>query len=254
MKLVLVQPVLSASDDAGNMEEIRRIVGEFSPGLAADDLVLLPEHFIFTDDPGVYDEFIAEAASTAGCAVVGGSHHRRMKGAKINYGAVVSPANKKLAEYSKLRPYFNEQKHVTPGDFTGEFTINKKNVLVLVCADFWYADIILRAARTPDLILVPALSVSRKPSPGYSRSLWKHLAVSRAYEFGVFVGISDWSDGSLLPKYRTSGAAGFADPTSPDPEKFFTPVPSGGALVTDLNFGAIDDFREDRRMRGFFWK
>lgn len=262
MRLILLQPVLSAHDDAGNRAAILRLLGGPLPGPggrpslrpAADDLLLLPEHFIFTDDPGAYDAFVAEAAALAGCTVVGGSHHRKVNGRKINYGAVVRPDGTRLAEYSKLRPYFNEQSHVEPGDSFGEFSIGGKNVLVLVCADFWYSDLVLKAKAAPDIILVPALSVSRKPDPYYSRALWRHLAVARAYEFGAFVGISDWDDASSLPKYRTSGVAGLADPVTTVPGKFFTSVDAGGATVFDLDFPAIGAFREDRRMRGFFWK
>ncbi|HLF14150.1 MAG TPA: hypothetical protein VI932_04605, partial [Bacteroidota bacterium] len=137
MKLVLLNPVLTAPEDAANMEAIRRLVKWFSPresdrtppagippgprSLGPDDLLLLPEHFIFTGDPRVYDAFVTEMAALAGCTVVGGSHHRKMNGRKINYGAVVRPDGTTIVEYSKLRPYFNEQSHVVPGDAFGEF-------------------------------------------------------------------------------------------------------------------------------------
>ncbi len=254
MRLVLLQPALKAPDDSANLEAIRRVVGGLGQRLAPDDLLLLPEHFIFTDVPRSYDEFVAETAARTGCTVVGGSHHRKMDGRRINYGAVVRPDGTKLAEYSKIRPYFNEQNHVVPGDSFGEFSIGGRNVLVLVCADFWYSDLILKATVAPDIILVPALSVSRKPDPYYSRSLWRHLAVTRAYEFGAYVGISDWDETSVLPKYRTCGVAGLADPVTTVPGRFFTSVDAGGAAIFDLDFAAVEAFREDRRMRGFFWK
>jgi len=254
LKLALVQPVLSAGDDTANMEEIRRIAAAVSPQLGAGDLLLLPEHFVFTGGRDAYDAFLLQLAASAGCTIVGGSHHRNTSGGKVNCGAVVSANGETVAEYSKLRPYFQEQTHVRPGTAPGSFTLDGVRVLVLICADFWYSDIILGMPEPPDLVLVPALSVSRKPSAGYAKSLWKHLAVTRAYEFGTFVGISDWAEDSTLPKYRTSGVAGIADPAATDPEKFFTPVPGGGATVTKLDFGSLAAFREDRRMRGFFWK
>lgn len=270
MRLVLLQPVLSAFEDDANREAIRRLVTWFSPAgcglpspggvpqpprtLGPDDLLLLPEHFVFSDDPGSYDAFVAEMADLAGCTVVGGSHHRKVNGKRINYGAVVRPDGTKIAEYSKLRPYFNEQNNVAPGDAFGEFTIAGRSVLVLICADFWYSDLILKAASAPDIILVPSLSVSRKPDPYYSRALWRHLAVARAYEFGAYVGISDWDEGSILPKYRTSGVAGLADPVTTVAGKFFAAVDAGGAGMYDLDFAAVGAFRDDRRMRGFFWK
>ncbi len=236
------------------MEEIRRVTGSVSAQLGAGDLLLLPEHFLFAARSDEYDAFIREIAAAAGCTVVGGSHHRSMAGGRINHGAVVSATGETVAEYSKLRPYFQEQTHVRPGTAPGFFTLDGVRILVLICADFWYSDIILGTPEPPDLVLVPALSVSRKPSPAFSKSLWKHLAVTRAYEFGIYVGISDWSEDSTLPKYRTSGVAGVADPAATAPEKFFTPVPGGGAAVTELDFGALAAFREDRRMRGFFWR
>jgi len=254
VKLALVQPVLSAGNDAANMEEIRRVTESVSAQLGPGDLLLLPEHFLFSSRGDGYDAFVKEIAAAAGCTVVGGSHHRSMAGGKINYGAVVSAKGETIAEYSKLRPYSDEQKHVRPGTLSGLFTMDNIRILVLICADFWYSDIILGTAEPPDLVLVPALSVSRKSSPAYAKALWKHLAVSRAYEFGTYVGISDWAEDSSLPKYRTSGVAGLADPPATDPEKFFTPVPGGGATVTELDFASIAAFREDRRMRGFFWK
>jgi len=254
VKLALIRPVLAAGDDARNMEAVRRIAGSIAGEVGEGDLLLLPEHVLFSHGSEPYDGFLREIAALAGCTVVGGSHHRLVGDAKINYGAVVSPDGRTVAEYSKLRPYFHEQKQVRPGTLPGHFTVGGKRVLVLVCADFWYSDIVLGTPETPDLLLVPALSVSRKPAPGYSRSLWRHLAVARAYEFGVYVGISDWGEGSSLPKNRTCGVSGLADPTTDDPEKFFVPVPEGGARVTTLDFDALDAFREDRRMRGFFWK
>jgi predicted amidohydrolase len=262
MRLILVQPVLKALEDAANMDEIRRIArgphlmpgGKTSGPARPDDLLLLPEHLIFSDDPAAYDGFVAEIAALAGCTVVGGSHHRRLNGRKVNYGAVFRPDGTRIAEYTKLRPYFGEQGRVEPGDAFGEFTISGRNVLVLVCADFWYSDLILRAAAAPDLVLVPSLSVSRKPDPYYSRALWRHLAVARAYEFGAYVGISDWDEGSTLPKYRTSGVAGLADPAVTVPGRFFTAVDAGSSTAFELDFDAVAEFRDDRRMRGFFWK
>ncbi len=78
--------------------------------------------------------------------------------------------------------------------------------------------------------------------------------MSRAYEFGVYVGISDWGEYSRLPKYRTCGVGGLVDPTSLDVQEFFQPISEGGVSVFNLDFRALEEFRADRRMRGFFWK
>ena len=127
-------------------------------------------------------------------------------------------------------------------------------MLVLICADFWFADVFLRAGALPDLVLVPALSVTRKPTPDYSRTLWRHLAVARAYEFGCYVGISDWGYPSELPVLFASGVAGFADPTLIEPERLFQPVGEAAIRAYPIDFLALDAFRKDREARGFFWK
>jgi predicted amidohydrolase len=258
MRLITLQPTLGTDGDGRNNAVISGIVDEIRatvrPALEKDDILLLPEHFTFSDDPAAYDRFVAGLASRSGCTVVGGSHHRPREGKRVNFGSAIGPDGDVIGTYEKLRPYFNEQRHVVPGRAFGEFAIGGWNVVVLICADFWYSDLLLSATTVPDLVLVPALSVSRKEDPEYSRALWRDLAVIRAYEFGAYVGISDWSADSTLPKYRTCGVAGLADPTSTDPGSFFTPVAGASWTVHGLDFEKIEAFREDRRMRGFFWK
>ena len=98
------------------------------------------------------------------------------------------------------------------------------------------------------------LSVTRKPTPDYSRTLWQHLAVARAYEFGCYVGISDWGHPSELPLLFSNGVAGFADPTLIDPSRFFQPVGEAAVRAYPIDLDALDAFRKDRQDRGFFWK
>jgi len=253
MRLLLLQPVLHAFDPRHNLTAIEQLVANQGT-LYPDDIILLPEHFTSSGSIEAYTEFLKHLATIAGCTIVGGSHHREVHGKRLNAGTIVGPGGSELGRYSKVRPYFHELNHITPGDKPGEFFINGKHLLVLICADFWYSDLILQSAFMPDLILVPALSVSRKPSPDYARSLWKHLAITRAYELGVYIGISDWNEGSALPKYRTSGVGGFADPTQTDPERLFTPIDESGSMLVSIDFEALERFRADRRMRGFFWK
>jgi hypothetical protein len=131
--------------------------------------------------------------------------------------------------------------------------VGGRRALVVVCADFWFSDVLQRVEALPDIILVPACSVTRKPSPRFARALWRYMAVARAYEFGAFVGISDWALGSALP--RAPGAvAGFADPTSTEPRELFTPVGRGGLAAHALDFDALERFRADRADRGFLWR
>jgi len=159
-----------------------------------------------------------------------------------------------IARYDKLRPYSEERERAAPGDTLGEFVIGGIRVLALICADFWFSDLFYKAKHLPDLVLVPAMSVTRKPSPEYSRNMWRHLAVSRSYEFGVYTGISDWGHPSLLPRLAAGGVGGFADPTRLDPDSFYTPVGESDAAAYDIDLTALEAFRRDRRERGFFWK
>ncbi len=252
MKIALLNPTLRSDDNRFNLDRVESLVhslGRFD----AEDLVLLPERF-FLDEGDEYDAFVRSIAREAGCTVVGGSHHGVLDGRRVNFGRAVNSRGETIATYSKIRPYFNERERVSPGSAFGEFQLNGKNILVLVCADFWFSDLFQKSTRLPDLVLVPALSVSRKASPDYSRSLWRHLSVTRAYEFGVYVGISDWSRLSSLPPLRSCGVGGLADPTCTDPDGFYAPVADDGIATFPLDFDALEKFREDRRMRGFFWK
>jgi predicted amidohydrolase len=179
MRLVLIQPPLGFGEEAGNLDVIRRLVATGGLDPAPDDVLLLPEHVDPTESD---DEFVRHARALArdlGCHVVGGSHHCRRDAGFVNAGAAVAPDGTIVGRYEKLRPYADERRMVRPGTVLGEFVLAGRHVLVLVCADFWFSDLFQRVTRLPDIILVPALSVTRKPTPDYSRALWRHLAVAR---------------------------------------------------------------------------
>ncbi|TMA96326.1 MAG: carbon-nitrogen hydrolase family protein [Deltaproteobacteria bacterium] len=230
MRLLLVQPRLRAAPDADNLETVRRLVGASATVVAADDVLLLPEHVVPRAGAEAYERAIGDLARVLGCHVVGGSHHQERADGVVNAGVACAPDGGAVGRYEKVRPYAGERASVRPGRSIGEFTIAGRRILVLVCADFWFADVILGATALPDLMLVPALSVTRKPTPEYSRALWRHLAVSRAYEYGVYVGISDWA------------------------EQLFRPLGGSRLMVHELDFDRLEAFRRDRRSRGFFWK
>ena len=254
MKLVLVQPQLVHSPDDQNIDRLMRLLDGVAPELSAGDIVLLPEHWDIRPERERYVRDVEALAKTLGCHVVGGSHHEtRDDGLRVNSGIAVTPSGEAIGRYEKLRPYANERAVADAGDTLGEFEIAGKRVLVLICADFWFSDLIQSVQNLPDLVLVPALSVTRKPTPNYSRSLWRDLSVARAYEFGVFVGVSDWGHPSELGALQTSGVGGFADPTPIDPTALFTPI-DGDIRVFDLDFDALEAFRTDRRERGFYWR
>jgi predicted amidohydrolase len=254
MQLVLVQPPLRMRPDADNLDVIRRRLEAVPTRLGREDIVLLPETVDRRPDPDPYERGVRALARALGCHVVGGSHRAHGPGGVRNAGLVADPAGRVLARYEKLRPYADERREVRPGTVLGEFTIGRCRVLVLVCADFWFADLLQRTSGVPDLVLVPALSVTRKPTPAYSRALWRHFAVCRAYEFGAYVGVSDWARTSVLPAHATSGVGGFADPTVTEPARLFSPIGAGGVAVHRIDLRALDAFRRDRLARGFFWR
>jgi len=254
MRLVLVEPQLRHASGENNLGPIRTLIDEAALNLRADDVLLLPESFHFGDSRSAYLEDVRALARELGCHVVGGSHRELRSDAIVNSGVVVDPTGLELARYEKMRPYATEREWVSAGNTLGELEIGGCAVLVLICADFWFADLFQRATRLPDLVLVPALSVTRKSTPSYSRELWRHLSIARAYEFGAYVGISDWGHPSELPLLFTSGVAGFADPTRVDPAEFFAPVSPAAIRAYPIDLPALAAFRRDRVERGFFWK
>ncbi|HVU06030.1 MAG TPA: nitrilase-related carbon-nitrogen hydrolase [Polyangiaceae bacterium] len=253
MKLVLTQPALEYESGIANYRVVAESVAPLAGTLSEEDVVLLPEHYDLRESRSEYEGGVRELARTLGCHVVGGSHHAVRDGHVVNSGIVVNRQGDVLASYEKLRPYAEERARVAPGSTLGEVTIVGHPMLVLVCADFWFSDVYDRASRAPEVVLVPSFSVSRKPTPDYSRALWQHLSVARAYEFGTFVGVSDWAHVPVPGRLSASGVAGFADPTRVSPAELFSPV-SGAVTVFDLDFERLAEFRRDRASRGFFWK
>lgn len=253
MKLVLVQPRLLYDAQADNPGLVRRVLEPFAGQFEPDDLVLLPEHYDLRPSRDDYEANVCALAQHLGCHVIGGSHHEQRDGHRVNAGVASDSRGRVVARYEKLRPYADERQRVREGETLGEFSVAGKRILVLVCADFWFSDLFHRTRELPDLVLVPAHSVTRKPSPDYSRALWRHLAVGRAYEFGVYVGISDWAYAPAPVGLPASGVGGFADPTTIDPAGLYLPI-DGAVHVYPLDFDALDAFRRDRRARGFFWR
>jgi predicted amidohydrolase len=254
MRVVLVQPQLRHAAGESNLDRIRTLVSRSAIELARDDLLLLPEGFHFGGSHDDYKADVGELARDLGCHVVGGSHREQLTGAALNAGIVADPDGREIARYEKMRPYASEREWVQAGNQLGEVRVGGFNLLIFICADFWFADLFQRATHMPDIVLVPALSVTRKPTPDYSRTLWQNLAVARAYEFGAYVGISDWGHPSELPLLFASGVGGFADPTTIEAKALFRPIGAGEIAAFPVDRAALDAFRADRMDRGFFWK
>lgn len=256
MHLWLAQPKLGFSDPHANRAALLRLF-DSQPAPAREDILVLPEHFELSRRADEYTRSIADLAQLLGCHVIGGSQHRDLATRARTCGAAFGPEGQELFQYEKLRPYADERHWVEPGEILGEGEVSGLHCVVLVCADFWFSDLFQRCKQLPSLVLVPALSVSRKPSPEYSRSLWRHLATARAYEFGCYVGVSDWAVDSDLPRLHASGVAGFADPTQIDPQRLFLPAPADGhasVLRVQLDLERLRAFQADRHARGFFWR
>ncbi len=253
MKLLLLQPQLSYAPDADNLGVVTRIAERFAAELGEDDVVVLPEHFDLRDERNAYETGVSGLARRLGTNVVGGSHHEQRADGRVNSGVVANARGEIVGRYEKVRPYATERERVHDGAGFGELSIGGRRVLVLICADFWFSDLFARASALPDVVLVPALSVTRKPTPEYSRALWRHLAIARAYEFGTYVGVSDWAHVPTPEFLFASGVGGLADPTTVDPGAFFAPI-EGDARLYHLDFERLSAFRTDRRARGFFWK
>jgi predicted amidohydrolase len=254
MRLLLLQPTLRAFDTEHCIRSIEALFDSVKNECRETDVALLPEHAVFTGESVIYESFVRSLAREYGCCIVGGSHHENGPGRAVNTGLAMAPDGSVLGRYEKLRPYSDERKQVSPGSLPGEFAYMGARILVLICADFWFSDLFFRARDLPDVVLVPALSVTRKEKPDYSRALWRHLAVTRSYEFGMYAGISDWAHESELPKLFACGVSGFADPTRTEPERFFSPVGESGVEFFPIELDRLEEFRKDRRERGFFWK
>lgn len=257
MRLVLVEPILGLGADNG--ERITRVVDACvtrqlgSTRLAESDLLVLPEHWCVDERQEVYEAHVLDMARHHRCHVVGGSQHVVWNGQRKNRGVVAGPRGNLITEYEKLRPYGRELESISAGTGYGAFEIDGHSVLVLLCADFWFFDLLQKAPRVPELVCVPALSVSRKPTPDYARALWRHMAVARAYELACFVGVSDWAHASELPLLKSSGVSGFVDPTVTLPDQMFQPLQEAATLF-ELDFATLHAFRQDRRDQGFLWQ
>jgi predicted amidohydrolase len=250
-RLVLAGRALRLADDADNLTALADELRAARLGLGPQDVVLFPEAVQTGDSRARYEARVRDLARELGCHVVGGSHSAGPGGAGANAGIAVGPDGAILGRYEKLHPYADERARVAPGRALCELELSGFRALVLVCADFFHGDLVRRAARAPDLILVAALSVTRKPTPDYARAIWRHVAVARAYELGAYVGISDWGHPSELPRSRSAGVGGFADPTAVDPERLFRPTGDAPLAVHALDRSALAALHRERRERGF---
>jgi hypothetical protein len=179
--------------------------------------------------------------------VVGGSHHEPRRGL-VNAESFAIPAGNVLGRYEKLRPYASERAGSNRAAPWAK-SRSRPKMLVLICADFWFADVFPARRRAADLVLVPALSVTRKPvSPIFAHA----VAASRG---GTRVRVR------LLRRHQRLGSPIELPLLFPavsrglqshviEPELLFQPVGSAAVRAYPIDFDALDAFRKDRLDRG----
>jgi predicted amidohydrolase len=250
-RVVLVQPAVWTVDGIANFDAIGAIAERSRLSFTDRDILLIPELAGAELDEVKYVDRVQDLASSLGAWVVGGSHHRRQRTGVVNAGVVCDPSGSVALTYEKRNPYGAETTlGIARGESVGVLEIGGRKVLVLICADLWDSRSFDEIDR-PDLVLVPSFSISQWPASRSARTLWRHMAVSRAYEFATFVGISDWGAASEYEGHRSSAVAGWASPCAIPPEPFFRPLSRKRLSVHSLRFDDLDKLTADRRRRGF---
>lgn len=136
------------------------------------------------------------------------------------------------------------------GDTLGQFCLNERNIVVLICFDLWFSDLFQQMEVWPDVVVTPSFSVSQRTFPQSAQNLWQPMTVSRAYEFAAYIGISDWAYPCEYDGLKSSGVAGLANPR-PEGIRHFDPVGDQVFKSHPLNFDRLDQLHENRRARGF---
>lgn len=253
MRVFLTQLRTHSDNFAANFHRVCQLVERSRFSFSSDDILLLPELVGGEASRDDYDEFTSNLARNLGCYVVGGSHHDKERGRRVNRGAVAEPNGTIVSRYDKFRPYGIESKlGVVSGNAVGRFDMGACHVLVMVCADFWYSDVFLSRLRPrPDLILVPTFSISLRSSPHAARSLWRSMAISRAYEFGVYVGVSDWAYPCQYHGLRSSSVAGLADLRPRNQNGFFSNMGRQSIAGYAIDVARLRELREHRTAHAF---
>ena len=253
MKLFLTQPGSYSHNVRNNFARVKRLLVPLRSNLKSNDVLLLPELIGGESNRDEYNGLATNLARDFECYVVAGSHHEHRDRAHFNCGAVANPNGKIICRYEKLRPYgIESQLGIIPGSLTGQFEVDGCRLLILICADFWYSEVFLsRLEPRPDVILVPTFSISSRATPRAAKSLWKSMAISRAYEFGVYVGISDWAYPSDYYGLKSSSVAGLADPRPHSHNGFFLSLGQRRIEHYPINVERVRELRQYRLTHAF---
>lgn len=253
MKVFLTQLRSYSHDFRRNLDHLKRQLETARLEFTSDDVLVLPELFGCDSDRDSYEVSVCELARNLRLHLVAGSYHEERKAGTVNCGLVASPAGEIISCYEKLRPYGIEAKlGIRPGKLIGQFDVNGCRALVLICADFWYSEVFLSSLYPrPDLILVPTFSISSRAAPLAARSLWKSMAVSRAYEFGAYVGISDWAYPCQYHALKSSSVAGLADPRPTRHDGFFSKLGRSSIHGFEVDIPRLRELRQHRSSHAF---
>jgi predicted amidohydrolase len=253
MKVFLTQLRVRSADAGENFRSVAKLIERSRLGPSHEDILVLPELIGGESEQKNYERLTIDLARAIGCHVVGSTNHHKRRGKTVNSGVVADPQGAIVIAYDKLRPYGIEaQLGVSPGSSVGQFQVLGCRVLVLVCADFWYSDVFVRQiSPRPDLILVPTFSISRRSSPRVARSLWRSMAIARAYEFSVYVGISDWAFPCDYHGLRSSSVAGLADPRPRNSNGFFARISERQLAAYEIDLPRLRELRSYRNEHAF---
>jgi predicted amidohydrolase len=250
MKVLLTQLRRRSADARENFRGVVKVIERSRLSVSRDDILLLPELIGGELARPEYERLTSELGRAIGCHVVSGTNHHTRRGKTINSGVVSDPQGRIVTSYDKLRPYSIEG--AASGTAVGQFEIRGCRILVLVCADFWYSDVFLgHIAPRPDLILVPTFSISRRSSPRVARSLWRSMAIARAYEFSVYVGISDWAHPCEYHGLRSSSVAGLANARPTNGNGFFTSMGERSLMAFAIDLPRLRELRQHRSQHAF---
>ncbi|WP_293676110.1 carbon-nitrogen hydrolase family protein [uncultured Phenylobacterium sp.] len=251
MRVIVTQPARRSADGVSDIASARRLLGR-GVEVRGGDLVLLPELIGGDAGAAAYRAEVQALAADLRVWVVGGSHFADEAGERTNRGIVADPSGQVIASYGKLNPYGDERSRAAgSGPGPASFQVGDLSCLVMICADFWHASAFATARPLPDLILVPAFSLSQRPDPHMARARWRHAMVARAYEFAAFVAVSDWAHPVRYETATSSGVAGLAHPNPSHRGGLHQPLGRRRAAAFDLDMEAVRELRANREGRGF---
>lgn len=216
------------------------------------DILVLPELIGSNEPTESYQQAICSLAKYWACTIVGGSHYLPLERGLVNSGIVADPKGRVLCSYEKVRPYGSElQRGIISGESVGKFRISGRDCVVLICSDLWFSDSFNALDSNPDLILIPSFSITQRDSPEHARQLWRHMAVSRAYEHAAYVAISDWAYPCRFDGLAAAGVSGLANPRPTEEGAFFLANGDREIHTYHLDLERLDAFRANRADRGF---